>query len=38
MDSLVGLPGIADAYMFLYRQPRNAWTHEPDLRTHKESF
>ena len=38
MDSLVGLPGIADAYMFLYRQPRNAWSHELDLRTHKESF
>ena len=37
-DSLIGLAGLADAYMFLYRQPRNAWSHELDLRTHKESF
>ncbi|MBO6555111.1 MAG: SDR family NAD(P)-dependent oxidoreductase [Pseudomonadales bacterium] len=37
-DGLIGLTGIAEAYMYLYRQPRNAWTHELDLRTHKESF
>lgn len=37
-DGLVGLTGIAEAYMYLYRQPKNAWTHELDLRTHKESF
>ena len=35
---LVGLQGIVDAYLHLYRQPRNAWTHELDLRTSKESF
>ena len=28
----------AEAYMYLYRQPRNAWTLELDLRTHKENF
>ena len=38
MDGLVGLDGIAQSYMFLHRQPRNAWTHELDLRTHKETF
>ena len=37
-DGLVGLKGIADAYMYLYKQPRNAWTHELDLRTFKENF
>ena len=38
MDGLVGLDGIAESYMFLHQQPRNAWTHELDLRTHKETF
>ena len=37
-EGLIGLTGIAQAYMYLYRQPRNAWTHELDLRTHKETF
>jgi NAD(P)-dependent dehydrogenase (short-subunit alcohol dehydrogenase family) len=37
-EGLIGLQGIADAYMYLYQQPRNAWTHELDLRTHGESF
>lgn len=37
-EGLIGLEGIADAFMFLYRQPRNAWTHELDLRTHREQF
>ena len=37
-DGLIGLQGIADAYMYLYQQPRNAWTHELDLRTHQENF
>ena len=37
-DGLIGLTGIAEAYMYLYRQPRNAWTLELDLRTHKENF
>ena len=37
-EGLIGLQGIADAFMFLYQQPRNAWTHELDLRTHVENF
>jgi NAD(P)-dependent dehydrogenase (short-subunit alcohol dehydrogenase family) len=37
-DGLISLEGLADAYWFLYRQPRAAWTHELDLRTFKESF
>jgi NAD(P)-dependent dehydrogenase (short-subunit alcohol dehydrogenase family) len=37
-DGLVSLTGLADAYWFLYRQPRACWTHELDLRTFKESF
>jgi NAD(P)-dependent dehydrogenase (short-subunit alcohol dehydrogenase family) len=37
-DRLVDLKGIAESYMFLYRQPRTAWTHELDLRTYKENF
>ena len=38
IDGLIGLTGIAEAYLYLYRQPRNAWTFELDLRTHKENF
>ncbi len=37
-DRFVGLDGLADLYMFLYRQPKNAWTHELDVRTHLEDF
>ena len=29
---------IADAYWMLHRQPRDAWTHELDLRPYMESF
>ena len=35
---LIGLDGLASAFMYLHRQPRDAWTHELDLRTHKEPF
>lgn len=38
VEGLISLEGIADAYLYLYRQPRNAWTHELDLRTHLEDF
>jgi hypothetical protein len=31
-DSLVDPDSIADAYWFVHRQPRNAWTFELDLR------
>jgi NAD(P)-dependent dehydrogenase (short-subunit alcohol dehydrogenase family) len=37
-DGLVSLTGLADAYWYLYTQPKAAWTHELDLRTFKESF
>jgi NAD(P)-dependent dehydrogenase (short-subunit alcohol dehydrogenase family) len=37
-DGLVSLAGLADAYWYLYGQPRAAWTHELDLRTFKESW
>ena len=37
-DRLLDLDGIAAAYEFLYRQPRNAWTQELDLRAFKEPF
>lgn len=37
-EGLIDLQGIADAYLYMYQQPRNAWTHELDLRTHLENF
>ena len=37
-DGLISLAGLADAYWYLYTQPKAAWTHELDLRTFKESF
>jgi NAD(P)-dependent dehydrogenase (short-subunit alcohol dehydrogenase family) len=37
-EGLIDLQGIADAYLYVYQQPRNAWTHELDLRTHLENF
>jgi hypothetical protein len=37
-DGMLSLSGLADAYWYLYTQPKTAWTHELDLRTFKESF
>jgi len=37
-DGLINLDDLADAYWYLYTQPRAAWTHELDLRTFKEPF
>jgi NAD(P)-dependent dehydrogenase (short-subunit alcohol dehydrogenase family) len=37
-DGLVSLDGLADAYWYLYTQPKACWTHELDLRTYKESW
>jgi NAD(P)-dependent dehydrogenase (short-subunit alcohol dehydrogenase family) len=37
-EGLIDLQGIADAYLYLYNQSPNAWTHELDLRTHLENF
>jgi NAD(P)-dependent dehydrogenase (short-subunit alcohol dehydrogenase family) len=37
-DGLIDPGAIADAFLALHRQPRNAWTHELDLRPFKETF
>jgi NAD(P)-dependent dehydrogenase (short-subunit alcohol dehydrogenase family) len=37
-EGMLGLAGLADVYWMLHGQPRNAWTHELDVRTHKESW
>ena len=37
-DSLLEPAAIADAYLHLHRQPRNAWTQEIDLRPYVERF
>jgi NAD(P)-dependent dehydrogenase (short-subunit alcohol dehydrogenase family) len=36
--ALIDLEGLASAYWFLHRQPRDAWTFELDLRTSRESW
>jgi NAD(P)-dependent dehydrogenase (short-subunit alcohol dehydrogenase family) len=35
---LLGIEGIVEAYAFLHKQPRNAWSFELDLRTSKETW
>lgn len=37
-DRLVDLDGIAEAFRFLYQQPKRAWTFEVDVRTYLESW
>lgn len=37
-EGMIGIDGIVDAYEFLYRQPRTAWTFEVDLRTSIENW
>jgi NAD(P)-dependent dehydrogenase (short-subunit alcohol dehydrogenase family) len=37
-EGLIGLEGLADVYQMLHNQPRNAWSHEIDVRTHREIF
>ncbi|MBK80445.1 MAG: glucose 1-dehydrogenase [Gammaproteobacteria bacterium] len=37
-EGLIDLDGIVDGYLFLYRQPRRAWTFELDVRTSKERW
>jgi NAD(P)-dependent dehydrogenase (short-subunit alcohol dehydrogenase family) len=37
-DSFIGIEGIAEAFMFLHKQPRNAWSFEVDVRTFKENW
>lgn len=37
-DSLISIEGIVDAFIFLHRQPRTAWSFELDVRTSKENW
>lgn len=37
-DALLDPEAVAETYYPLHRQPRNAWTHEPDLRPWVEAF
>ena len=37
-EGMVSLEGIADAFVYLYRQPSRAWSFELDLRTSRESW
>lgn len=37
-EGLIELEALADAYWYLYRQPRRAWTFELDVRSFKESW
>lgn len=38
MDSLISIEGIVDAFVFLHKQPRTAWSFELDVRTSKENW
>lgn len=37
-EGMISIEGIVDGYVFLYKQPRRAWTFEIDVRTSKESW
>ena len=37
-DGIINPAHIADAYWMLHQQPRDAWTHELDLRPYMEKF
>jgi NAD(P)-dependent dehydrogenase (short-subunit alcohol dehydrogenase family) len=37
-DGILNPDHIADAYLMLHQQPRDAWTHELDLRPYMEKF
>jgi NAD(P)-dependent dehydrogenase (short-subunit alcohol dehydrogenase family) len=37
-EGLISIEGIVDAYVFLYRQPRRAWSFELDVRTSAERW
>jgi NAD(P)-dependent dehydrogenase (short-subunit alcohol dehydrogenase family) len=37
-DGLLGIDAIAEAFWYIHRQPRSAWTQEIDLRPYKEPF
>ena len=37
-EGMISIEGIVDGYVFLYRQPRRAWTFEIDVRTSLEQW
>ncbi len=37
-EGMISIEGIVDGYVFLYHQPRRAWTFELDVRTSKEKW
>ena len=37
-DGMINLQGIVDAFEYLYRQPRNGWSFEVDIRTSLEKW
>ena len=37
-DGMINIDGIVDGFVYLYRQPRQAWTFELDVRTSKEKW
>ena len=37
-DGLISIEGIVDAFVYLHKQPRSAWSFELDLRTAKENW
>lgn len=37
-DSMINIEGIVEGFVFMYRQPRHAWSFELDVRTYKESW
>jgi NAD(P)-dependent dehydrogenase (short-subunit alcohol dehydrogenase family) len=37
-EGLINLEGIVDAYVYLYKQPRTAWSFEVDVRTSQEKW
>jgi len=37
-EGMISIEGIVDAYEYLYKQPRSAWSFEVDIRTHLENW
>ena len=37
-DGLISIDGIVDAFVYLHKQPRSAWSFEVDVRTSKETW
>ena len=37
-EGMISIEGIVDAFVYLYRQPKNAWTFEVDVRTSIEKW